>query len=199
MSWNRTGSRRRALASALTLAALAIPAGSAAAAWVASGTGSTSAKSRTMPAGNQPTAAASARNVTVSWSQSSFSGGPAVSAYLVKRYDTSGNGQTIGSACSGTVSALTCTESDVPAGSWQYTVTPAQSNWRGAESAHSATLTVASPSLSFSSSTTVTALPTTLDGSIANFASGQTISFRLDNSSTGTVLSGSATPSTIGS
>ena len=190
---------RAALAGALAVAALAGTAGSATAAWLTSGTGSASAKSRTMPAGNQPTATASARNVTVSWAQSSFAGGPAVSGYVVKRYDTSGSVQTIGSACTGTVSALTCTESDVPAGSWQYSVTPAQGNWRGAESSHSATVTVASPSLSFSSSTTVTALPSALDGSIANFASGQTISFRLDDPSTGTVLSGSATPSTIDS
>ena len=77
-----------------------------------------------MPAGNTPTATVSNRSVSVSWATSNLPGGAAVSSYVVKRYDTGGTVQTIGSACSGTVSALTCTEAAVPGGTWKYSVTP---------------------------------------------------------------------------
>jgi hypothetical protein len=137
------------------------------------------------------------RSVTVSWSASTMPGGGAVSGYAVKRYDTNGNAQTIGSGCSGTVAALTCTETAVPAGTWRYTVTPLKNNWVGTESSQSSNVTVASPSLSFSSSTTLTSLPTTLNGTIAAFVGGQTVTFRLDNPTTGTVLSGTLTPSPV--
>jgi hypothetical protein len=154
-------------------------------------------RARSVSAGSVPTASVSGRNVTVSWSASSLSGGGSVDGYIIKRYDTSGQAQTIGSACSGTVSALSCTEADVAAGDWNYSVTPKKGNWTGAESAQSSPVTVASPSLSFSSSTTVTSLPTTLSGNISSFKTGQTASFRLDNAQTGQVLTGSITPTTV--
>jgi hypothetical protein len=155
-------------------------------------------RARTMPTGNQPTASVSNRDVTVSWAESTFAGGTPVSGYAVKRYDTNGQSQSIGSACSGTVSGLTCTENGVPGGTWKYTVTPKQgNNWTGTESAQSASVTVASPSFSFTSSTTVTSLPTTLSGNISNYISGQTVAFRLDDPNAGTVLSGSISPSPV--
>ena len=128
-----------------------------------------------MPAGGQPSASASNRSVTVSWSATSFAGGPAVAGYVVKRYSTGGALQTIGAGCAGTVSALSCAETAVPPGNWRYTVTPKHGNWLGAESAQSTAVTVASPSLSFSSPTTLTSLPATLAGSIASFVPGQTV------------------------
>jgi hypothetical protein len=124
-------------------------------------------------------------------------GGGAVSGYTVERYDTGGNAQTVGSGCSGTIAALTCTETSVPGGTWRYTVAPVKSNWVGAESSQSSNAAVASPSLSFSSSTTVTALPTTLSGTIAAFVVGQTVTYRLDDPSTGTVLSGTLSPTPV--
>lgn len=188
---------RCTLLAAIAAVLLGSPA-AADASWAHGGSGSQAAKAVTMPAGNQPTVSVSGRNATVSWSASAFPGGTAVAGYVVKRYDTSGNAQTIGSGCSGTVSALTCTENAVPAGSWKYSVTPKQSNWTGAESSQSSTATVASPSLSFSSSTTVTSLPTTLSGTIASFVTGQTVTYRLDDATSGTVLSGSLSPTPVG-
>src|SRR5205814_4698375 len=105
--------------------------------WNHSGSGAQTAKAVSMPTGNTPTASVSNRNVAVSWTGNRLPGGAGITTYLVKRYDTSGNAQTIGSSCSGTISALTCTETSVPGGTWKYTVTPTLSNWTGAESAQS--------------------------------------------------------------
>ncbi|HKP89741.1 MAG TPA: hypothetical protein VJT75_07160 [Thermoleophilaceae bacterium] len=180
----------------MAIAAAAQPA-AATAAWTHSGTGTPTAKAVSMPTGATPTASVSNRSVTVSWSASTMPGGGAVSGYLVRRYDTNGNVQTIGSGCSGTISALTCTETSVPGGSWRYTVTPVRGNWMGFEGSLSSNAVVASPSLSFTSSTTVTSLPTTLNGTIAAFVGGQTVTFRLDNASTGTVLTGTLSPTPV--
>lgn len=186
---------RRVLALAVALAASMGWVSTATAAWHPGGSGSSASRAKTMPAGNQPTASVSNRDVTVSWTQSTFAGGTAVSGYNVKRYDANGNLQSIGSGCSGTVSAVSCTENAVPAGTWKYSVTPRQGGWSGTESAQSTSVTVAAAALSFTSSTTVTSLPTTLNGNLSNFVSGQTVTFRLDNQSTGTVLSSTASPS----
>lgn len=186
----------RAILIGTAIAAAANPA-AATAAWTHSGSGTPTAKAVSMPTGSTPTASVSNRSVTVSWSASTMPGGGAVSGYVVKRYDTGGNAQTIGSGCSGTIAALTCTETSVPGGTWKYTVTPLKANWMGFEGSMSSGATVSSPSLSFSSSTTVTSLPTTLNGTIAAFVGGQTVTFRLDNASTGTVLSSTLSPSPV--
>jgi len=182
----------------LFVAALGVQVELADASWSTSGSGSARAKAKTMPAGNIPTASVSNRNVSVSWSQSSFGGGPNVSGYNVKRYNTSGVQQSIGSNCTGTVSGLSCTEQAVPPGSWRYSVTPRHGeNWSGTESAQSTAVSVAAPSFSLSSSATVTSLPKTLSGTINNYIAGQTVTFRLNNATTGTLLSGSISPSPV--
>ena len=48
------------------------------------------------------------------------------------------NGPAIGAGCSGVITATTCTETGLLAGSWTYTVTPTMgANWLGAQSPHS--------------------------------------------------------------
>jgi hypothetical protein len=188
------------LTSLALVAVTAVAPGAAWAGWSSSGSGSAWAKAQVMPTGNTPTVGVSNRDVTVSWTANTLSGGAAVSGYSVKRYDASTNTlQTIGAGCSGTISALTCTEASVAPGSWRYTVTPVRQNWVGGESAKSATASVSAPSLTFSSSTTIASLPSTLSGSVASYLNGETLTFRLDNPSTGTILSGSSAPSPIGS
>ncbi|MEA2389019.1 MAG: hypothetical protein QOG41_1792 [Thermoleophilaceae bacterium] len=181
---------------AIAIAAVT-PVTAANATWSGAGAGSHYVKAVSMPVGSMPTASVSNRSVTVSWTGSTMPGGSAIASYVVKRYDTIGNVQTIGSGCSGTISALTCTETAVPGGTWKYSVAPTLGNWTGAEGAQSASVTVAGPSLSFSSSTTVTSLPTTLSGTVAGFVGGQTLTYRLDDPSTGTVLSGTLSPTPI--
>jgi hypothetical protein len=164
------------------------------AAWNSNGSGKGYAKATSVAAGNTPTATVSGRNVAISWTPTG--GSVPVSGYIVKRYSTGGAEQTIGANCSGTVSGTSCTENAVPAGNWKYSVTPARQNWRGNESAQSSTVTVNAPALSLSPNT-VTSLPQVLTGQITNFVAGQTVTFRLDNQTTGTVLIGSITPSPV--
>ena len=100
-------------------------------------------KAVSMPTGNTPTASVSVASVTVSWTQSTVSTGTPVAGYLVQRYNAATNTlQTIGSGCSGTIAALTCTETSVPTGSWKYTVMPKHHAWTGTESAKSASVMV---------------------------------------------------------
>jgi hypothetical protein len=104
----------------------------------ATGTGAASAVS--VGTGATPSAISSGSSVTVSWAASTLTNGTAVSGYLVKRYNaTTLAVQTIGSGCSGAITALTCTETAIPNGQWVYSVTPLfLTTWTGAESAKSA-------------------------------------------------------------
>jgi hypothetical protein len=152
-----------------------------------------------MPDGDQPSVTATGgRTVTVSWPASTLPGPTPVDGYTVARYDAgTGTLASIGASCTGTIAGLTCDETRVPPGSWVYAVTPRHGQWIGAESPDSATVTVASPSLALAPGT-VTSLPATPTGSIASFITGETLTYRLDDPVSGTVLSATTTPSTIG-
>jgi len=106
--------------------------------------GSGSASAASVNAGATPAAVATAQAVTVNWTASTLSNGQAVTGYLIRRYDAATlTAQTVATACAGTITATSCTESGVPGGSWRYTVTPViGANWRGAESAYSAPVVV---------------------------------------------------------
>lgn len=114
------------------------------AAWQADGSNANAAaKATTMPAGSTPNASVSGSSVTLTWTASSVAGTP-VPGYVVKAYDATTNApRTVGAACAGTITSTSCTESNVAAGSWRYTVTPVDANWSGTESAKSASVTVA--------------------------------------------------------
>ncbi|MEO7720348.1 MAG: LamG-like jellyroll fold domain-containing protein [Pseudolysinimonas sp.] len=114
--------------------------------WLAaSTTGSNGASAATsVNAGATPTTSVSTTSVTVSWAASTLANGQAVTGYQIKRYDANTLVlQTIKTACTGTVATTSCVESAVPDGTWKYSVTPViGTNWRGAESAKSATAMV---------------------------------------------------------
>ena len=131
--------RATLVASALALLAAVVPA-SAPASWKGATSGSASAKARTLGSVAQPTTSIVNRNVTVSWTAPA-SGAP-VTGYLVRRYDDSGNAQTTGAGCSGTIASTSCTESAVPPGTWRYRVTAMNAKWRGSESPASAPVRV---------------------------------------------------------
>jgi hypothetical protein len=166
--------------------------------WLASGSGSANAQADQVPDGDQPTVSLSGHNVTVTWPAAQFDDGTDVASYTVARYDAvSGVPQTIGPGCTGTISALTCTETAVPAGDWVYAVTPIQQNWVGAEGPDSDDVTVNPPSFSFTSSTNITSLPIVLNGTLNDYITGETATFRLDNATSGTLLAGSISPSPV--
>jgi len=141
---------RRHLATLAIAVVLTLVGGAAWAYWTAdSAPGSNGAAAATsVNQGATPTASAAGATVTVSWSASTLANGQAVNGYLVKRYDAGTlAAQTILSACTGTIVTTSCAESNVPNGSWKYTVTPVfATNWQGQESAKSATVTVSSDS-----------------------------------------------------
>ena len=116
----------------LALALLVVAPGTAA--WQPTGTGTGKAKAKSMPttAPAAPTATVSSHDVTVTWTASTFLEGGAVPSYKVRRYDALSTLQTIGAACSGTVTGTSCIEHVVPAGTWFYTVTPLVGIWQNA-------------------------------------------------------------------
>ena len=169
-------------------AASAGSAGGAAATSVAPGTPPTSVSS-------QP-----GRAVTLSWEATALANGQPVDGYLVTRYDANPPyaPQITLAGCGGVVTALSCTETAVPFGSWQYTITPViGANWRGTESTKSGTVTIGAGSLTLAQSTLGLAAfsggssPATLSGSLSGFASHEGITYRLDDSTSGTTLAGS--------
>ena len=134
--------RATIVVSALALLAALVPA-SAPASWKGAAPGSASAKARSLGSVTQPTTSIANRNATVRWTTPA-SGAP-VTGYLVRRYDESGNAQTIGAGCSGTITATSCTETALPPGTWRYRVTTVNAKWRGPESAASAPVSVLVP------------------------------------------------------
>ena len=133
----------RVLAASAVVALVLV--GSSAAAWSGSGSGAGGVGATSMGAGNTPSATAPllSTSVTVTWSGSSYANGASVQGYIIRRYNAvTGTAATVGAACSGIRTGTSCTENGVTAGSWKYTVTPAQGSWRGSESARSAAVTV---------------------------------------------------------
>ena len=186
--------RRAAIVLSVMVAGLST--GTAYASWGGAGSGSGAAKALQLPSATAPSATASVHSVTVTWTATTI-GSQNVSGYTVKRYNAAGTAQTVGAGCSGTISGLTCTETSVPSGTWRYTVTPLQGGWTGTESPQSSSVTVQSPGLSITSSTTLTSLPATLNASLTSLVPGQAVTFRLDDQNSGTVLTSTLSPTTV--
>jgi hypothetical protein len=127
----------------LALSLALVPASSALATWATHGSGTATGAASVMPTGSTPAGTVAGSSVTVSWPASTLPGGAPVGGYIVNRFDAvNGAPATVGSGCSGVVANTTCTEQSVPAGSWEYTVTPVQLNWTGGESPDSAAVVV---------------------------------------------------------
>jgi hypothetical protein len=92
-----------------------------------------------IPAVPAPTASVSAASAAVSWVQGSTAAGRPVAGYTVARYASATDGTQVaaGGGCAGTITALACTESGLPSGTWYYTVTPILGAWQGVESTRS--------------------------------------------------------------
>ncbi len=139
--------RRRRTPLAGLIALSSIVATVAVALWLASGSGAAMTGAQTVGPGNAPAVTAIGSSVTLSWPASTLEpGGQPVGGYIVTRYDGSGAPQAIGPACSDVVDGLQCIETNVPDGTWHYSVTPVIGEWRGSESATTSVI-VAAPTL----------------------------------------------------
>ncbi len=187
---------RVAIAVALGLVTLAGP-GVAFAAWSGPGSGFATGRAFTMPVIDAPVGTATGRNVVLTWAQASFPDSTEVDGYVLERFDASDTPQGVGAPCSGTITALMCTEEAVPPGTWTYRVTPRHHGWIGLPSASSASVTVGSPSLTLTPPTTFGTLPGTLIGSLENFVTGEIVTFRLDDPVSGTALDANVADSPI--
>ncbi|MFJ5957690.1 hypothetical protein ACIQC5_17250 [Paenarthrobacter sp. NPDC092416] len=108
--------------------------------WSSVSSNQAAAQADAVAAGAKPVTAVSGSSVTVTWAASTTTAGRPVSGYSISRYDSASGGIKVPAAgtCSGTITGLGCTDSNVPTGTWYYAVTPSLSLWQGAESARSA-------------------------------------------------------------
>jgi hypothetical protein len=134
------------LAMALMLLAVALANGASAywsATSVAGGHGAASAG--TVAQGSTPVATAADNAITVEWADTMLSSGSPADGYTLQRYEVgSPTPRPVGGSCAGLVPSSPCTDTDVPPGSWTYTVTPrVGANWNGPESLPSEAVLVA--------------------------------------------------------
>jgi len=107
--------------------------------WGSVSSGFGAAKADAVAQGAKPTTSVSGTSVTVNWTASTTAAGRPVTGYSIARYSSATNGTAVQASgtCAATVTALSCVESNVPAGTWYYAVTPLLSLWQGAESPRS--------------------------------------------------------------
>ena len=125
-----------------TLLAVLSAAPSAQAAWSANGAGSAAGRAFVMPNGNPPTVSATGTDVTLRWSAALFPGGAPVEGYRIARIGANGQPVLAQASCAGTITTTTCTEHNVPTGTWTYTDTPIQGGWSGQTSSPSNSVAV---------------------------------------------------------
>lgn len=143
-SGSRSPGSRSARAFALVVVAAALVglvAAPAQARWTAtSAPGTARAVAMTLPAIDAPVAILTGPDVELSWSAGTA---VAVDGYEVVARDTVGGGpRTVGGTCAGTVTTLSCTDADVPIGSWEYSIVPRLRLWTGPPSPVSAPVDV---------------------------------------------------------
>jgi hypothetical protein len=116
--------RRTVAASALASAVAVTAAGPAFSVWASESPGTGYASAVRLPAPAAPTATAGGGgSVTVSWPQVLLAPQAPATGYRLARYHAgTGAEAPVGAGCAGVVTALTCTESAVPDGTWRYAV-----------------------------------------------------------------------------
>lgn len=129
------------------------------------------------------------RDVALSWPADTLTDGTSTTYYVLR--DSSGASGT----CAGVLpsSSLSCTDTDVPPGAHTYTVVPTYLMWTG-PSASVASPVVGTPSFGLSPASTTT-LAKDAAGTVTNLVDNETVTFRLDDAGSGTILATS--PSTV--
>ncbi|MFF2344719.1 beta strand repeat-containing protein [Pseudarthrobacter sp. NPDC058119] len=131
----------RRLAWIITAVLLLLGSGTAAYAFWAATTSSNNAAAAAdaLTPGSKPAVTANGAALSVTWANGTTVNGRPATGYTVARYSAATGGTAIPATggCAGTVTTLTCTEQNVPGGTWYYTVTPAIALWTGGESPRS--------------------------------------------------------------
>src|SRR5436190_24066612 len=148
--------------------------------WAINAVGNGRATAQAVPTAATPAASVSNRSVTVSWTATTLSGGTPASGYVVRRYNSSLVQQTVLAGCT-SVTTNTCTENNVPAGTWTYSVQATRGNWVGTESARSASVTVYVTTFTVTASQKVKAGANVTGGALTGYAANDPITFRLDS------------------
>ncbi len=161
------------------------------ASWAGTATGSARAAAQTVLMAATPNASVTNQSVSLSWTATTLSGGTLVTGYVVRRYDTALVAQTVLSSCT-SVTTNSCTETNVPAGTWTYSVQATRGNWAGVEGARSSSVVVYAATLSITSNQKVKSAATVTGATLAGYAANDPVTFRLDSTS-GAVLTGSIT------
>ncbi|MGO4589468.1 hypothetical protein [Paenarthrobacter sp. 2TAF44] len=133
------GAWNRALVIVLGILLVSWGGPAASAFWSSVNSGFGAAKADAVAQGAKPTTSVSGASVTVTWAASTTAAGRSVSGYSIARYASATGGTKVAATgtCGGTITALSCVEGNVPAGTWFYSVTPLLSLWQGTESARS--------------------------------------------------------------
>jgi hypothetical protein len=192
---------RLGLIAILALVGVLVTAGSAFGYWIASTNGDVPVMADILPQGATPSSPSpNAPNVTVSFAQASTTNGTPITEYTVKRYAVGSSIPSESFSCSGASSTVTCSDSNVPAGQWQYTDTPLYAtNWVGIESAKSPIIDVgtANPSVTITYPVNGVTYGTDWEGAITGTAAsdGNTIAsvdVAIENTTTGLWWDGSS-------
>lgn len=136
---------RRSLAAATALAVLGFAA-PAIAAWTSSGSGSGTATAGTITASGVPSVTADGSDFDLAWSPGSVSGGGVVGYEAQRSSDNGSTWSDVGNNCGSAASPITatsCTDKNVPAGTYQYRVISRFQDWEAATSGASASVTPA--------------------------------------------------------
>lgn len=188
--------RRRLLTVAgLVMAVLGV-AGPALAYWLPTVLTNMSATAASLHQGNTPTVTVSGRDVSVAWASDSLT----AATYAVNRYPAAGGtAATVQASCSGTLTAVSCVEKGLPAGtSWKYSVLPTLSGWVGTESGTSASAAIGTATLSLSASS-VTADGGSLTATVANYLDNEGITYCVDSTTPCTAVATDTVPASGGS
>lgn len=183
---------RRLVVAGLMFATLAA-AGVAFAYWASTDSSTPAAAAAdSIQVGNTPSLGSiNGQDVAISWAAGSTTSGASVTGYTVARYNVASGGSPTAATggCSGTLSALTCTEQSTPAGTWYYAVTPKISLWAGAESGR-LSVNVTAASLSITAAQVLKTPGNVTGGALTHFKNGETVVFHLDTAA-GTTLTSS--------
>ena len=135
--------RSRLRLSVIVVTAVLAVAAPVSAAWLASGSGTGTGRATVVSTAAAPTASATGRTVTLSWTATTLATGAPVTGYRVTRVNTVTAATTSATGgCAGTVAATSCVETLLPTGRWAYRLEAVRGAWIGPMGAQGNTVAV---------------------------------------------------------